>query len=200
MLHIPVPVSHRTPGLRWKQHKDGSYSGALYTTWPLRLRTRFKPMKYLAWVVSVLGFAVTESTFGDRMMMFCAAWIYIFVYIYPAFVLWPFWPLTKSVRMTPTHLIIGMRRFKLSEMSAIATYEAGTPEGSDAYCIGFHYGWRIISIEVRNPAQHGLNIAETLNATRAALLEPTYTYEQGATAQQTSDRAPMPTGGRVSAF
>ena len=171
MFRLSASPSYKTPGLRWKEKADGSVVGRLYTTWPLRFRTRFTPVKRIGIASGVvLGlYALAIGSIPNAIMVFCSCVILVVFYGYPALLIWPFWPLSKRIAINHEHLSIGFKKYRLEDTGPMQPHATG-PQDQGPYALIMPYANKFITINVKNPGDQTLNIAEAINEARAYFL------------------------------
>lgn len=172
MFGITASPSYKTPGLRWKEKADGSVAGRLYTTWPLRFRTRFKVIKWIALVsAGLICLSATGATsIPDYIQLFCGVVILVVFYGYPALLFWPFWQLSKRIAINHEYLSIGLREYRLEDAGPVRPHATGEQEGQGPYALVMPYANKFITINVKNPGDQALNIAEAINEVRVYFL------------------------------
>ena len=155
-------ADHSSPGFRWRVTKSGNITGRVYQTWPHRLKARFKPVLGLTilWTFGVFA-AVPPGSYDAPGTYIVETWIGAFLFLYPAAVIWPLWPLTKRVTFTPVKqtLRVGLRLFDLKQVDHFDTEKKSYKPGKFAEFVTFDYGRRTIKIRVSNPPEHSFRIA-----------------------------------------
>lgn len=186
ILARKVEADHGTPGLDWEPVGDGAgIKARLYPTIKARLKGWRWPLS-----LSVLWGLMQVNTESATVMadLFAASFT-AGLLIVPAFLLWPYWPFSKSIKMDADYLTVGTSRYDLREVSGFSTRKHKYGLGKFDEIVTFGYGRKTIKLKVPNPPEHAFRIAEFLNWARKGLIERGTLASEQDTPQPKEDRA-----------